>query len=205
VLFALRRERDHLELIQAACNLKGLGAPCQAVVAEIVQTLDTQINLETDFKLDDVVLVNSFWFFRTLGVTLNFINNLPCKSERPCVRELLAPILALDKDSDVSTFRVAIEVAQQGLFGSSDESRHAGLDQLISIYKPLAECSFHKLGLFGAFRGRQLSCLQERRALAKLDEKFATLDPASWLTQNEVDLMKREAQVSSDCCCNIVV
>lgn len=201
VLFSLRREREFLGLLRAACDLKGADAPCQAVISEIIQSLELRIEGETSFRLAFPVLVSLANFGRrAMPSIFERINNRPCNQESSCIRDLLSPILALDKNAEIVTFRAAIQVAQEKLFVVNESLRQIGIQKMIAIFKPpIEECTFHESVVKFWVARKIVSCLKEKQELRARIILTLDVDVVNWITKEDVQMMKQEAQVVEMC------
>lgn len=199
VLHCLRRERNFLQLLNATCFALALpGSPCASVLADLLQTVRLQI-VEAEiytFRTDVLVWVLDYQNEKRAVAGINSRTCGDGQTGQTCVRDLLAPVLALDsKGSDVPSILEVVRAAQNGLFVASEAERQSGLNQTIEIFRaaPLEEFGF----VIAKETGGATRTLSRRESLDiyRRQGLFRKLLPENWISDADVAAIKSIAQV----------
>jgi hypothetical protein len=200
VLFALIRERDYLGLLGAKCQIASNKEVCDGAVRYFLQQTNSKIQARLGrLPLAALLFMRPTQYNAVLFEAIRQVNSRPCTGlvYLPCIRQLIDPILSLDRTADVSVFRTAMLEAQRQLFSVTEQTRREGLTKAMDLWSlPVVKCGFHSrnVNIFVSTMST-VSCKAEQKQYEVRARNFSALSPVEWVNDNIYNTMREKAKV----------
>lgn len=179
-MYALRRERQHIERMQRTCISLGTNAECSVPLLEALAGVDRDLKSSFSYTFERRILMPTFERFRTLVTSLSNRSCGGLDADGPCIRDAITPIVT--SQGDVATIRGLIGSLQQSFFQLDAERRRVNLQRTKDLFSsPLKTCliSRNQNALFEA------TCRVQLRQILGLETAATSLKPWSWLREDD--------------------